>query len=96
METCFLVEMVKMLINSNADAFQPNLFGTDLLQQLDPADPLLHLAAVIPWEDFNQAFSKHYTQGLGAPVRKRIGKAGVEKIFQMSIALHGRAALDRF
>ncbi len=139
-----------MLTNSSTDAFQPNLFGNDLLQQLDPADPLLHLAAVIPWRDFEQAFSKHYTQGLGAPgkpirlmvgllllkqledlsdenvvvqwkrnpyyqsfcgmteyqaklpchstelvhFRKRIGKQGVEKIFQMSIALHGRTALE--
>jgi IS5 family transposase len=139
-----------MLTNSSTDAFQPNLFGTDLLQQLDPADPLLQLASVIPWRDFDQAFSQHYTQGLGAPgkpirlmvgllllkqledlsdenvvvqwkrnpyyqsfcgmteyqaklpchstelvhFRKRIGKAGVEKIFQMSVALHGRAALE--
>jgi hypothetical protein len=29
-----------MLINSSTEAFQPNLFGNDLLQQLDPADPL--------------------------------------------------------
>jgi IS5 family transposase len=141
-----------MLTNSSTDTFQPNLFGNDLLQQLDPADPLLHLATVIPWQDFDQAFSQHYTPGLGAPgkpirlmvgllllkqledlsdesvvvqwkrnpnyqsfcgmteyqprlpchstelvhFRKRIGKAGIEKIFQMSIALHGRAALDRF
>ena len=129
-----------MLTNSSTDAFQPNLFGNDLLQQLDPADPLLQLAAVIPWQDFDQAFSQHYTPGLGAPgkpirlmvgllllkqledlsdesvvvqwkrnpyyqsfsgmteyqaklpchstelvhFRKRIGKAGVEKIFQGS------------
>ena len=33
----------------------------------DPADPLLHLTEVIPWQDFEQTFSKHYTQGLGAP-----------------------------
>ena len=139
-----------MLTNSSTDAFQPNLFGNDLLQQLDPADPLLQLAAVIPWRDFEQAFSQYYTPGLGAPgkpirlmvgllllkqledlsdesvvvqwkrnpyyqsfcgmteyqaklpchstelvhFRKRIGKQGVEKIFQMSIALHGKAALE--
>jgi hypothetical protein len=56
-----------MLINTSTDAFQPNLFGNDLLQQFDPADPLLHLSAVIPWQDFEQAFKKHYTAGLGAP-----------------------------
>ena len=139
-----------MLTNSSTDAFQPNLFGYDLLQQLDPADPLLHLGTAIPWQDFEQAFRHHYTAGLGAPskpirlmvgllllkqlenlsdeavvvqwkrnpyyqwfcgmteyqpkppchstelvhFRKRIGKQGVEKIFQMSVALHGRAALE--
>jgi len=139
-----------MLTNSSTDAFQPNLFGNDLLQQLDPADPILHLAAAIPWHTFETAFKKHYTQGVGAPskpirlmvgllllkhienlsdenvvvqwkrnpyyqsfcgmteyqadmpchstelvhFRKRIGKAGVEKIFQMSVAMHGKAALE--
>ena len=56
-----------MLTNSSTDAFQPNLFGYDLLQQLDPADPLLHLGTAIPWQDFEQAFRHHYTAGLGAP-----------------------------
>jgi hypothetical protein len=36
-----------MLITSNT-GHQTNLFGTDLLQQLDPNDPLLRLAAVLP------------------------------------------------
>ena len=46
---------------------QMNLFGTDLLVQLDPNDPLLKLAEVIPWQDFEDAFSIHYTDGIGAP-----------------------------
>jgi len=139
-----------MLINSSNDAHQPNLFGNDLLLQLDPADPLLQLSSVIPWSDFDQAFTKHYTQGIGAPskpirlmvgllilkqlenlsdesvvlqwkrnpyyqafcglteyqprppchstelvhFRKRIGKAGIEQIFQMSVRLHGRLAQE--
>eukprot|EP00494_Astrolonche_serrata_P029643 UN29910 len=139
-----------MLTNSSTDAFQPNLFGNDLLQQLDPTDPLLALGTIIPWQDFEKAFAVHYTKGLGAPgkpirlmvgllllkqlenlsdesvvlrwkrnpyyqalcgmteyqpkvpchstelvhFRKRIGKQGIEKIFQMSVALHGRAALE--
>ena len=142
--------MTKVLVNSSNDAHQPNLFGNDLLQQLDPADPLLQLSSVIPWADFDQAFAKHYTQGIGAPskpirlmvgllllkqlenlsdesvvlqwkrnpyyqafcgiteyqprvpchstelvhFRKRIGKAGIEKIFQMSVQLHGSQALE--
>ncbi len=46
-------------------AHQTNLFGTDLLQQLDEGDLLLQLAAVIPWSEFEQAFAKHYTPGVG-------------------------------
>ena len=139
-----------MLTNSSPDTFQPNLFGNDLLQQLDFRDPLLALASAIPWQDFEKAFAVHYTQGLGAPskpirlmvgllllkqlenlsdesivsqwkrnpyyqafcgiteyqpkvpchstelvhFRKRIGKQGIEQIFQMSVALHGRTALE--
>ena len=139
-----------MLTNSSTDAFQPNLFGNDLLQQLDPSDPLLALGNIIPWQDFEKSFAIYYTPGLGAPgksirlmvgllllkqlenlsdesvvlqwkrnpyyqafcgmteyqpkvpchstelvhFRKRIGKQGIEKVFQMSVALHGRAALE--
>ena len=46
---------------------QPNLFETDLLLQLDPSDPLLKLSTVIPWPEFDEAFSAHYTEGIGAP-----------------------------
>ena len=35
---------------------QANLFGTDLLLQLDTQDPLLKLSTVIPWSDFDQAY----------------------------------------
>jgi len=38
-----------------------------LLLQLDPNDPLLQLSRVIPWHDFEQAFSKYYTKNIGAP-----------------------------
>ena len=76
-----------MLINSSTDSFQPNLFGTDLLQQLDPADPLLQLAAVIPWRDFELAFSKHYTQELGAPgkpIRLMVGLLLLKQLEDLS------------
>ncbi len=138
-----------MLTNS-PDFHQKNLFGDDLLQQLDPKDSLLQLAQVIPWNDFDDAFSHHYSKNTGAPSKpirlmvgllilkqlenlsdesivlqwkrnpyypffcgmksfqlntpchstdlvkfsKRIGQAGFEKTFQMSVALHGRAALE--
>ncbi len=51
-----------MLMNSSTDAHQLNFFTNDLLQQLDPSDPLLQLSAVIPWNDFDTAFTKHYTR----------------------------------
>lgn len=138
-----------MLISSST-GHQTNLFGTDLLQQLDPSDPLLRLANAIPWLELDQAFARHYTQGLGRPAkpirlmvgllilkqldnlsdeqavlnwkrnpyyqafcgltefsaklpcdstelvhfRKRIGAAGLDKIFQLSVRLHGQAALE--
>jgi IS5 family transposase len=55
-----------MLIASST-AHQSNLFGTDLIEQLDPKDPLLQLAAVIPWQRFDQSFAKYYAQGIGRP-----------------------------
>jgi len=138
-----------MLITSST-GHQTNLFGTDLLQQLDPNDPLLRLAGVLPWQELDQAFAKHYCQGLGRPAkpirlmvgllilkqlenlsdeavvlqfkrnpyyqafcgftefscklpcdsselvhfRKRIGAEGVDQLFQLSVRLHGKAALE--
>ena len=138
------------MLTTSHTAHQTNLFGTDLLQQLDPADPLLKLSMVIPWQDFENEFAVHYTKGIGAPgkpirlmvgllllkqlenlsdeevvvqwkrnpyyqsfcgltefqqtlpchstelvhFRKRIGKEGFEKVFQMSVNLHGRAAKE--
>ncbi len=139
-----------MLI-STPTGHQTNLFGNDLIQQLDPDDPLLQLAQALPWAEFETAFSKHYTQGTGRPskpirlmvgllllkqlenlsdekvvvqfkrnpyyqafcgltefsqalpchstelvhFRKRIGTEGFEKIFAMSVLLHGKAALEK-
>lgn len=129
---------------------QLSLFETDLLLQLDATDPLLQLAAEIPWQEFDDAFSVHYTKGIGAPskpirlmvgllilkqlenlsdeaivlqwkrnpyyqafcgmkefqrklpchstelvhFRDRIGAEGVDRIFRMSVDLHGEAALE--
>ena len=55
-----------MLRRSSA-IYQPNLFGTDLLMQLDVNDPLLKLAGAILWQEFDEAFSIHYTKSTGAP-----------------------------
>lgn len=133
------------MLTQSSSFHQTNLFGTDLLLQLDPNDPLLKLSVVIPWAHFEEVFSVHYKEAVGAPskpirlmvgllllkqlenlsdeavilqwkrnpyyqvfcglkafqqklpchstelvhFRKRIGKAGFEQIFQMSIGLHG-------
>ncbi len=138
------------MLRRNHEMHQTNIFGTDLLLQLDPTDPLLKLSNVIPWHEFDEAFSKHYTKEIGAPsipirrmvgllilkqlenlsdetivlqwkrnpyyqyfcgekefqqtlpchstelvhFRKRIGQEGFEKLFQMSVVLHGRDALE--
>ena len=138
------------MLSQSSQHHQTNLFGTDLLMQLDPNDSLLQLASVIPWQTFEQEFSKYYQKNIGAPgkpirlmvgllllkslrdlsdesvviqwkenvyyqafcgmtefqktvpchatelvhFRKRIGKEGFEKIFQMSIALHGKMAME--
>ena len=139
-----------MLISTSA-GHQTNLFGNDLIQQLDPEDPLLQLAQALPWTAFEAAFTKYYTLGTGRPskpirlmvgllllkqlenlsdekvvlqfkrnpyyqafcgltefsqvlpchstelvhFRKRIGTEGFEKIFAMSVQLHGKAALEK-
>ncbi len=57
-----------MLLPVNT-AHQTNLLGTDLLQKLDERDPLLQLAVVIPWSEFEQAFAKHYAPGVGCPAK---------------------------
>ena len=129
---------------------QGHLLYQDLLEQLNPNEPLLVLAKKIPWKSFEQDFAALYSH-LGRPAmpirlmvgllllkqiknlsddrvvkdwmqnpyyqafcgmdyfqwnqpcdpsdlvyfRKRIGEAGVEKIFQASVALHGKASLER-
>ena len=139
---------VKMYTDSSQYQ-QLSFFGEELMNQLDQSDPLLRLASVIPWEEFEQAFRQHYSS-IGAPAkpvrlmvgllllkqlenlsdesvvvqfkrnpyyqafcglknfslsepchstelvhfRKRIGKSGMEKLFQVSVALHGKAALE--
>jgi len=46
---------------------QASFFGADLLEQLDPSDPLILLSKVIPWQDFDKAFEPHYSDNNGRP-----------------------------
>src|SRR5215469_7839755 len=129
---------------------QGHLLYQDLLEQLNPKDPLLLLAKKIPWERFEKDFAQLYSS-VGRPAkpirlmvgllllkqlenlsdervveawtrnpyyqffcgseyfqwhepcdptdlvyfRKRIGEAGMEKIFQASVEIHGAASLER-
>ena len=66
---------------------QLSLFETDLLLQLDATDPLLLLAAEIPWDEFDDAFSVHYTQGIGAPskpIRLMVGLLILKQLENLS------------
>ena len=128
---------------------QTSFLYPELLDQLDPKDPLLLLAKKIPWEQLEKDFAPLYSER-GRPAkpvrlmvgllllkqlenlsdervveewrrnpyfqafcgmktfqwklpcepsdfchfRKRIGETGVEKIFQISVSLHGKAALE--
>ena len=79
--------MVNKMLTSRSDAHQTNLFGTDLLLQLDPEDPLLKLSFAIPWQKFDQAFAIHYTPGIGAPskpIRLMVGLLLLKQLENLS------------
>ena len=83
----FPVEMANKMLTSSPDAHQTNLFGTDLLLQLDPDDPLLKLSCVIPWQPFDQDFAIHYTKGIGAPskpIRLMVGLLLLKQLEDLS------------
>jgi transposase, IS5 family len=68
-------------------AHQTNLFGTDLLTQLDPAEPLLALAQAIPWAELEREFGRHYCPGLGRPglpVRLMVGLLLLKQLENLS------------
>ena len=56
-----------MLNSPSSNGVQGSLFSGDILSQLDPNDPLLQLAQVIPWAQFETAFSVHYNASVGRP-----------------------------
>ena len=137
---------------NQTDPLQSSFFETNLLDQLDSNDPLLLLANVINWKQFDDDFSVGETRKSGRPrkpvrlmigllilkqlenlsdenvvlqwkrnpyyqafcgalqfsnqlpchstelvkFRNRIGKDGVEKIFKMSVLLHGDDAQEKY
>ena len=75
------------MLTRSSDIHQTNLFGQDLLLQLDPDDPLLQLASAIPWEKFDQDFAVHYVCGIGAPskpIRVMVGLLLLKQLENLS------------
>ncbi|SDX12221.1 transposase, IS5 family [Nitrosomonas communis] len=75
------------MLRRSSTIHQTNLFGTDLLMQLDPTDPLLKLASSIPWEVFEELFSTHYTASTGAPskpIRLMVGLLILKQLENLS------------
>ena len=75
------------MLTQSSSAHQTNLFGTDLLLQLDPNDPLLKLSVVIPWDYFEKTFSVHYKEAIGAPskpIRLMVGLLLLKQLENLS------------
>jgi len=75
------------MLTTSSTSHQTNLFGTDLLQQLDITDPLLKLSAAIPWHEFDEAFLIHYTKATGAsskPIRLMVGLLILKQLENLS------------
>jgi len=75
------------MLTRSRTCHQPSLFGTDLLLQLDANDPLLKLASAIPWHEFDEAFSIHYTEATGAPskpIRLMVGLLILKQLENLS------------
>jgi len=77
----------KPMLTPSQTFHQPSLFETDLLLQLDSSDPLLKLASKIPWHEFDDAFSLHYTKATGAPskpIRLMVGLLILKQLENLS------------
>jgi len=75
------------MLTHSSTVHQTNLFGTDLFLQLDPNDPLLKLSTAIPWHHFEETFSKHYKETIGAPsksIRLMVGLLLLKQLESLS------------
>ena len=74
----FPVEMFPVML-TDPDVNRPaqrQIFGNDLLAQLDPDDPLMLLSRVIEWSRFDDEFSQYYSPDKGRPaipIRRLVG-----------------------
>ena len=75
------------MLTRSSTSHQTNLFGSDLLLQLDPNDPLLKLSVAIPWDYFERIFSVHYKKAIGAPskpIRLMVGLLLLKQLENLS------------
>jgi hypothetical protein len=66
---------------------QQQIFGNDLLSQLDPNDPLLLLSRVIDWSRFEDEFAQYYSPDKGRPaipIRRLVGLLFVKLLENLS------------
>ncbi len=76
------------MLTPSSSSHQTNLFGTDLLLQLDPNDPLLKLSTVIPWHYFEEIFAIHYKKTVGAPSKPIRLMVGLLLLKQLDVDGH--------
>ncbi len=66
-----------MLCDPDANSpAQHQIFGNDLLAQLDPDDPLMLLSRAIDWSRFEEEFAQYYSPDKGRPaipIRRLVG-----------------------
>jgi IS5 family transposase len=82
-----MVEMSdRMSLNVPLPKHQPNLFGYDLLTQLDPMDPLVLLASTLSWESIEKKLSKYYfDEGRPPkPIRLMVGLLMLKQLENLS------------
>ena len=75
------------MLTPSESQHQASFFGDDLLNQLDPKDPLIVLQSVIPWSEFERDFSIHYSKKIGAPaipIRRLVGLLILKQLENLS------------
>lgn len=83
----FWLKLWLKILTLSRTFYQPSLFGTDLLLQLDFNDPLLKLASAIPWHEFVEAFSIHGSKATGVPskpIRLMVGLLILKQLENLS------------
>ena len=57
------------MLQISSNFHQPNLFGNDLLHQLDCNDPLIALANAYDWKTLETKLQKYYVSNNGRPAK---------------------------